>query len=373
MQRSKWEWFFSWRAFLLLWGPIFLITAAHYGTPATYHWLHDIFRRLYYIPIVLGAFYFGLKGALCASILASLVYMPHAFLNVSVADPANSMEKGLEILLYNVVALITGILAARERAERERQQGIAERLQATLVEKEELEQQLIRSGRLQALGELTAGLAHEIKNPLASIKGSSEVIADEVAAESPRRKMVEIQKRELNRLESLLDRFLNFARPSSVDIGAVDIRVVVDHVITLSASHSGKLGVTVAAHATEPHIIVRGDKEQLTQVVLNLLLNALDASPANGEVTVSLSTRTRRGKKFGCIQVSDQGPGVPQDLSQKIFNPFFTTKDDGSGLGLSIAARIIDQHNGYLEVSPPTSEPGANFTAWIPAVDDVMP
>jgi signal transduction histidine kinase len=369
MQRSKWEWFFSWRAFLLLWGPIFLVTAAHYGTPAKYHWLHDVFRRLYYIPIVLGAFYFGLRGALCASILASLVYIPHAFLNVAVMDPANSMEKGLEILLYNVVALITGILAARERSERERQQGIAERLQATLVEKEDLEQQLIRSGRLQALGELTAGLAHEIRNPLASIKGSSEVIADEVAADSPRRKMVEIQKRELNRLQSLLDRFLNFARPSAVDIGAVDIRVVVDHVITLSASHSGKLGVTVTAQAKGPHIIVRGDKEQLTQVVLNLLLNALDASPEQGAVTVTCSSRQRRGKHYGCIQVDDQGHGVPQDLSQKIFNPFFTTKDDGSGLGLSIAARIIDQHNGYLEVTPLNQSPGASFIAWIPAAD----
>ncbi len=370
MENSKWKWFFSWRAFLLLWGPIFLVTAAHYGTPAKYHWLHDVFRRLYYIPIVLGAFYFGLRGALCASILASLVYIPHAFMNVAIMDPANSMEKGLEILLYNVVALITGILAARERAERERQQGIAERLHATLEEKEELEEQLIRSGRLHALGELTAGLAHEIKNPLASIKGSAEVIADEVAADSPRRKMVDIQKRELSRLQSLLDRFLNFARPSAVDIGAVDIRDIIDHVISLSTSHSTKLGISVEAHASGPHIVVRGDKEQLTQVVLNLLLNALDASPANGAVTVTCSSRQRHGRKYGCIQVDDEGSGVPEELSQQIFNPFFTTKDDGSGLGLSIAARIIDQHDGHLEVTPSKREPGASFTAWIPAVEN---
>ncbi len=367
MKRSKWDWFFSWRAFLLLWGPIFLVTAAHYLTPAEYHWLHDVFRRLYYIPIVLGAFNFGLRGALCASIFASLVYIPHAFTNMAVMDPANSVEKGLEILLYNVVALITGILAARERAERERQQGIAETLRATLEEKEALEDQLIRSGRLQALGELTAGLAHEIKNPLASIKGCAEVIADEVAPDSPRRKMVEIQQLELNRLQTLLDRFLNFALPSACSMAPVQLQDIIEHVVSLSAARSAEQKIRIETNSGGSPPPVRGDQEQLTQVVLNLLLNALDASPANGIVTITSDSRRRHGREYGCIEVTDHGPGVPEELRQEVFNPFFTTKANGSGLGLSIAARIVDLHNGHREVSPADNPPGASFTVWLPA------
>ncbi len=91
MSNSTKEWFFSWRAFLLLWAPIFLVTAAHYATPPALHWAHDVYRRLYYIPIVLGAFSFGLRGALSASLLASLVYIPHAFTHVAHMDPATSM------------------------------------------------------------------------------------------------------------------------------------------------------------------------------------------------------------------------------------------------------------------------------------------
>lgn len=366
----KWDWFFSWRALLLLWGPVFLVTAAHYLTPADYHWLHDIFRRLYYIPIVLGAFYFGLRGALSASIFASLVYFPHAFMNMAVMDPGRSVEKGLEILLYNVVALITGILAARERAERERQQGIAETLHATLEEKEALEDQLVRSGRLQALGELTAGLAHEIKNPLASIKGCAEVIADEVAPSSPRRKMVEIQKRELQRLQTLLDRFLNFARPSACAMATVGLHDIVDHVVSLSSASSAELDIRVETSGGGSLPPVWGDREQLTQVVLNLLLNALDATPAGGVVTITCDARQRHGRKFGCIEVTDRGPGVPAELRQKVFNPFFTTKANGSGLGLSIAARIVDLHNGHLEVSPAENPPGTVFTAWLPFAEN---
>ncbi len=369
MTRSHTEWFFSWRALLMLWGPIFLVTAAHYGTPAEYHWLHDVFRRLYYIPIVLGAFNFGLKGALSASVFASLVYIPHAFTNVAHMDPANSVEKLLEILLYNVVAIITGVLAARERTERERQQGIAERLRATLEEKEVLEGQLVRSGRLQALGELTAGLAHEIRNPLASIKGSAQAIADEVAPDSPRQKLVTIQKRELERLQSILDRFLSFARPSATVMDSVVLCDVAHHVVSLTEAQARKLGITIESVPQSLWLKVKGDREQLAQVVLNLLLNALDVTPAMGTVTLACFEGKRHGRSFGCLCVDDEGPGIPQELRQQIFNPFFTTKEGCSGLGLSIAARIMDQHDGYLEVASPGPRGGGRFTIWVPTVE----
>jgi two-component system, NtrC family, sensor histidine kinase HydH len=363
--QSKWGWSFTYQAVLLLWGPVFLITAAHFGTSAAHHWLHDILRRLYYIPIILGAFYFGLRGALSASLIASLAYIPHAFMDVGQIDPADSTEKALEILLYNVVAIITGVLAAREKAERERQMAIAGELQVTLEEKKVFEEQLIRSGRLQALGELTAGLAHEIKNPLASIKGASEIVADEIAPDSPRQKMVEIQKRELDRLQTLLDRFLRFARPSIVEWKRLNLCSIIEHVRQLVAAQAQERGISLKSSGEQRSLQVMGDEEQLTQVILNLVLNAVDVSPAGSSVHLSCSMANHRGRRYGRVVVDDEGPGVPFKLRQEIFNPFYSTKDFGSGLGLSIAARIMDQHNGYLRVDD-APEGGARFETFVP-------
>lgn len=363
---SRWSWLFSWQALLLLWVPVLLITAAHYGTSVAHHWLHDIFRRLYYIPIILGAFYFGLRGALAASLMASLAYIPHAFTDLIQMDPAHSTEKALEILLYNVVAVITGVLAAREKAERRRQMVIAGELQVTLEEKKALEEQLIRSGRLQALGELTAGLAHEIRNPLASIKGASEIIADEIALDSPRLRMVEIQKSELNRLGTLLDRFLRFARPATVTWKKVNLCGVIDHVQQLVSAQALERGVSLECRGERQSLHVMGDEEQLAQVILNLVLNAIDVSLAGSSVRLSCSLEERRGRRYGCVIVDDDGPGVPVERRQEIFNPFFTTKDTGSGLGLSIAARIVDQHNGYILVDDSPAG-GGRFEVFVPA------
>ena len=220
--RLSLPWVISPRALLLIWLPVVAITAAHFGTPGTYDWLHDVLRRLYYIPIIVSAFLFGLRSALLTSVVVSLLYLPHAFWltgphahhhGMIHADPTGTANKVLELVLYNAVAVVTGLLVEKERrARRDVEQKI--------VEMQAMEQQLVRAGRLQALGELTAGLAHEIKNPLASLKASSAIIADEIAETSPRRKMVVILQKEIDRLAALLERFLSFARPGSLDRGA---------------------------------------------------------------------------------------------------------------------------------------------------------
>lgn len=361
---------FSPRAWVLLWLPVLLVTGAHYLTSSSLHQLHDIYRRLYYIPILLAAFNFGLPGALAVSLLASLVYLPHAFTFLMEHDPAHGLEKILEILMYNVVALITGILAARETRERRRQQQIAARLNDTLEEKRDLEEQLIRAGRLSALAELTAGLAHEIKNPLASIKGASEIIADEVPPDSPRRRMVEIQKQELDRLHNLLERFLSFARPKPALEAGFNVCELLEHIKGLVESRGDRRGIGLELRCPTPGLMIQGDWNQLSQVVLNLVLNALDASPAPARVTLVCRRETLRRKPYAVIEVSDQGPGVPPELRDQIFNPFFTTKESGTGLGLAIASRIVDQHRGFIKVDANPQGPGACFSVWLPDSTD---
>ncbi len=356
----------SLKAWGLLWGPIFAITAAHFATSADLTWVHDILRRLYYLPIVVGAFGWGLRGALAASIVSSLIYLPHAFqlfVHHFHHDPGASTEKILEILLFNIIAFIAGTLVERERRERRRQEEIARRLSETLEEMKLLEEQLIRSGRLQALGEMTAGLAHEIKNPLASIKGAADIIADAIPPDSPRRRMVEIQRTELERLTGLLERFLAFARPQEFVVSTVDLAVLVTDTVAFLAPQAAKKRVRFETRL-EP-ITLSADREKLTQLLLNILLNAVDASPEESMVTVAVERRRKGKNEYVCIAVADRGPGVAQEIRDKVFNPFYTTKPHGTGLGLSIAARIADQHSGFIEVDDAPGG-GAVFRIYLP-------
>jgi signal transduction histidine kinase len=363
---DKWTWVISPRAFLMLWIPIALISLFHYSTGASHHWLHDIFRRLYYIPIILGAFSYGIRGGLSASVLASLAYAPHAFTHYFEHDPAVTVEKGLEILLYNIVALITGYLAQRERAERLRQESIAKELANTLDEKKLLEEQLIRAGKLKALGELTAGIAHEIKNPLASIKGAAEAIADEIAEDSPRRKLVDIQNKELDRLGQTLERFLSFARPNSFMVSRIDLCELVTHVVHLVEPQARKKAVEVLADCADGPVFFDGDRDQLTQVLVNLVINASDAMPQGGRVSLKIGSEMFGGRDYKVIDVIDTGPGIEKESLERIFDPFFSTKEGGTGLGLPISSNIIDGHGGFIKASQGSNGQGTRFSVFLP-------
>ena len=156
----------------MLWvslGMTALITLAHYTTDSHDIAYHNVFRRLYYVPVVLAAFGWGLRGGLAVATLASLAYIPHAFFLEHHHDPAPAVDKILEIVLYLVVGAMTGWLVGRERR-------AVSRLEHLLEERAELEQELVRAGKLSALGELLAGVAHEIRNPLASIMGAAEAL-----------------------------------------------------------------------------------------------------------------------------------------------------------------------------------------------------
>lgn len=346
----RWEWLVSARAQVLVWVPIALVTAAHYTTAAELTWAHDIYRRLYYIPIVLAAFALGLRGALTASVVVSIVYAPHAFGHVMHQDPGASIEKVLEVLLYNGIACITGVLADRERRGRLAQERVAKQLADTVEELRAMEQQLVRSGKLQALGELTAGLAHEIRNPLASLKGATEIISDEIAADSPRRRMVDILYRELQRLEQVLERFLSFARQPRFEVQKLRVADLVEPVVGLMEAQARQSGVSLS-WSCPPDLQIEADKQNITLVLMNIVLNAIQATPSGGHVHIRAGRKSRGRHTYCGIAVEDTGKGIPPGDRERIFNPFFTTKDSGVGLGLSIAARIVDGHGGLMEVT----------------------
>ena len=365
-ENFSWKSLVSLRAAWMVWIPIILVSLFHYTTGASHHWLHDIFRRLYYVPIILAAFTFGTRGALAASITASIIYSPHAFTQFMEHDPAGGTEKVLEILLYNIIAIVSGILADKEFHERQKQENTVKVLAQTIKEKEETEKLLVRAGRLQALGELTAGLAHELKNPLASIMGAAETVIDEIKPDSPKQKMADVIMKELNRLKRILDRFLTFAKPEEYDLAEISIHEQIDDVVNLLDSQARQNDVTIISEPVNEEVIAIGEKEKIIQVLMNLVLNAVQASPKDGTIRLSSTYEIRGNKKYGKLIVEDQGQGVPEEIREQIFNPFFTTRDEGSGLGLAIAARIVDQHHGFIEVKN-RPKGGAGFEVYLPA------
>jgi signal transduction histidine kinase len=362
---------FSPRMLLTAWIPCLVITILHYRTPAHHGWVHDVLRRLYYLPILFAAFTEGVRGGISLSVFASLIYFPHAFTSLVSRDPADALEKGLEILLYNIVAVVAGLLVDRERREREKQEQLARKLSDALEEQQRVESQLIRAGRLGALGELTAGIAHEIKNPLHAMKGTAEILRDVVPKDAPERRMLDLHIGEIDRLAQTAERFLTFARPAPADRRPIDLREVVARVVSLVETQARKEGVTAAAlpYVGEKSPIVSGDADQLTQLLLNIAINGIQAMAplGGGELAFSIDRERQGEKRVYIVRVANTGPQIPEDRLERIFDPFFTTKDSGTGLGLSIVSRIADQHDGVLSVRNLPDGKGVEFSLALPA------
>jgi signal transduction histidine kinase len=362
---------FTTKMVLTAWIPCLAITVLHYRTGAQHPWGHDILRRLYYLPILFAAFSGGLRGGVTVSVFASLVYLPHAFTSLLVQDPAGALEKGLELLLYNIVAVVAGMLVDRERREREQQERLATRLGDALAEQRRIEAQLIRAGKLGALGEMTAGIAHEIKNPLHALKGTAEILRDAVPEGVPERRMLELHIAEIDRLDQTADRFLSFARPIPAYRRPVEPESLIDRVVSLVSTQARQEGVetVVATRGAMNLPKVTGDRDLLVQLLLNIALNGVQAMApgGGGTLTFSLGTERQVGKEYVLVRVANTGPPIPEENLERIFDPFYTTKDGGTGLGLSICSRIADEHESALTVQNLPGERGVEFSLSLPA------
>jgi two-component system sensor histidine kinase HydH len=347
-------------------GLLLAVTAMHYLTTTQLVNAHDVYRRLYYVPIVLGGVWFALRGGIVTSILASLLYMPHVLFHWQ-HHPSIALEQYLEIVLYNVIGCLTGFLAERERQQKLRYQKTAETLEESYRKLREqadqiieIEGQLRRADRLSALGELSAGMAHEIRNPLGSIKGTAEILRDGVAPDDPKLEFADILIKEVDRLNKVLEDFLRFARPEPVEHGRFSPNKAIEEVLELTRQQALRNRVEVEVVLAED-IEIPGRGEQIQQALLNLVLNALQVMPDGGQLKVS---STVHGNEVG-IHVSDSGPGIAMEDRERIFNPFVTTRDSGTGLGLAITQRIIQGHDGHIHLES-TSGHGSSFTLCLP-------
>ena len=346
------------RTALLVWLPISAITALHYGISHEHDWAHDVLRRMYYLPIVAAAFRHGLRGGLAAALLTSLLYLPHAFaIGQHHHDPAGGLEKALEILLYNAVGGTAGYLAELERRRRRE-------LQAALREQQRLVAQLVQAGRLSALGEVVAGIAHEIKNPLHALAGTAEVIDPLIPREAEERGLWEIHRKEIARLSRICERFLSFARPGPSELVRLDLRRVAERTVELTRAEAAQKQVRLQLSLPPVPVAVRGDADQLASLALNIAVNAFKAlGPRGGTLHVTVAASAGEAS----LTLENDGPPLPEVERARLFAPFYSDSQ-GTGLGLSIAARIAEQHGGSIFAE--NAGLGVRFTLLLPGADE---
>lgn len=360
---------------------VIVVSVLHYATRVTVPVLHDVYRHLYYLPVGLASVWFGVRGGLWMSAAVALLYVPHIIVDWGHAG-RETINQFMEIILYFVFSGVTGYFADREQQYRRQWQETAEKLdrsyqdlrqQADLIL--EIEGQLRRADRLAAMGQLAAGMTHEIRNPLGAIRGTAEILKDDFPPGHPKAEFVDILLKETDRLNGVVENFLSYARQQAPDDSRelVNLATLVADTVALVSTQARKAGVEVRTEVAEG-LPVCGSASQLKQVVLNLLLNAVQASRPGGRVTVRSQVRPAKvqGLEYrevegsaAALEVEDEGSGIESEVMPRLFEPFFTTRSEGTGLGLAISQRIAEAHGGTLAAAN-RPEGGARFTLTLP-------
>jgi signal transduction histidine kinase len=321
---------------------IFALAALTSVIPVSNISAHNVLHHLNFLPLMIAGILFGLRGALLASIFAAGVNLP-LILRQWIVFPIDGKDQIVEMGIFSVAGLIAGYLSDRERSHRRNLERTQEKLQQVYLELRENIAAMNKAERLSAVGQLAASLAHEIRNPLASISGAAGILQRGTAQAEYLEDSLSIIQKESQRLNKLLTNFLNFAKPRSPRVQMVNANELLVSVISL-ASHAAEKSDIKLIRASTLQDEIACDPEQMKQVLLNLVINAIEASPAGSEIR--LTTLADGGSAM--IEVDDCGGGISDDLETHIFEPFFTTKAQGTGLGLAISSMIVAQHGGRL-------------------------
>lgn len=276
------------------------------------------------------------------------------------------------MLLLGGLSCLVALGYAQRAAESRKKQGKAEK------EVARLEVEVRRNEKMAAIGTLAAGVAHEIRNPLSSIKGYATYFSQRFPEGSEDREAASVMVSEADRLNRVITDLLGLAKPTDVKLRPARGELVAGHVLRLLRRDAAAKNVRVVFKTAKKTPEIMADMERLSQALLNLCLNAIDAMESGGELLVAVSG----GKKGSCIIIKDSGAGIPKDVIPKIFDPYFTTKRTGTGLGLPMVHKIIKGHSGRIDVSSWLAERNAEgrtikaggtiFRLWIPAAAEAM-
>lgn len=307
------------------------------------------------LPVVSAATTLSLAGTFAITVLAISAYLSFLLLldwsRYELAAEGLS-EIGIRVIFLPVVAFLTHQLAEANRVEARKYQSVAEQLEEANRHLKEAEAAVRRSERLAALGQLTAGLAHELRNPLGTMRASAEMLSKKIPSDDAiANELAGFIASEVDRTNSLITRFLEFARPLQLRREKTEVGNLLDTSIRELEQHNPRFPVKLHRNYAPEIPSVSMDRELMARVFYNLLLNAAQASPPGGTITA----KTRLLDDVVEVSILDRGSGIEKEHLESIFNPFFTTKSDGVGLGLAIVSKIVDEHRGSIRAE---SEPG---------------
>lgn len=341
--------------------------------------INSSYYPIFYLPIVTAAIYFDAWLTLAWTFIASAAYCSYLLpaLQEYELAPGAIAELALRILFFFLAAMVVNRFATENKRQTRRYQMLAEELAKTNRELERAQAEARRSERLAALGQLSAGLAHEIRNPLGIIKGSAEMLNQRMRTAEPLvAELAGYISSEVNRLSALVSRFLDFARPLRIETRACSVAEIVDRALRAVAANWNGPEIKIDRRYDRELPPAAVDENLCEQVFVNLVQNAYDAmSATGGKLGVSIANGVRGDRRGIEVRVSDSGPGVPVELHEQIFNPFFTTKKTGVGLGLSIVSKIVDEHRGSIELvdrQKRSGESGACFVIFLPLAEQAV-
>ena len=315
------------------------ILCLHYFTLPQEAYLHAVYRTLFYLPLILGGLWFGMRGSLlvCGTVL--VLFLPYVLMHWKGFTPGN-FDELLEGILFVVAAIILGLLVDRQR-----------------------QAQMARAGaeRLAAVGKAVSEIAHDMRTPLMAIGGFSSQVARTLEAGDPSQKKLEIVIQETQRLESMIREMLDFAKPLELHSSRKNLNDIVLDSIETSQPLAGNSGVELEARLERSLPEIGLDEARMKQVLLNLIANAIQASLPGERVRIT----TAPGRNSLSVEVSDSGEGIKGEDLENIFRPFFTTKKEGTGLGLPIVKKIVEAHGGDVSVRPNPGK-GATFVVSLP-------
>lgn len=325
-----------------------IVTYLHHTTQPGLHQLHDIARHLYFLPVTHAALVFGIQGGISTSLAAALLFAPYIIWQWD-DFPQDIMNDLMVVLIFSAVAVITGWAIDRVRHARAELADSLHKLETQGAD-------LRRAERLSALGTLAGGLAHEIRNPVGIIRAAAQLLEADLPTKNSNLAVIQ---EETTRVEELVQALLNYGHEYKLNQKVTQLselfQAVQERIQPLSDTHQIQFVTEVGPEV--PALFL--DANLMEQTLVNLCINAIQAVGQEGHVSLQARVEKNSGARVH-ISVADDGPGIPEEQQSKIFDPFYTTKEEGTGLGLSVAQRIVDEHMGRIWVESGT-EPGARF------------
>jgi len=331
-----------------------VIAVAHYLTDAGLlgirkHSVHSVEYLLNFLPILLGALWYGLRGGITTAVVVSILYIPSVIGPLGTSGILTTTERALEVIVYGAVGVITGLLTNREN------RRTAQLLRAS--------EELQKSRYLASIGQMVSIVAHDVRNPLQSIQLNIDMLRMEPGDREGRTAAIKGIERSLTLLDTLVQQLLEYSKPTELSLSPVSVRSLVEQALDVLKSRVNSINLHLRLEQPDREIWV--DSAKFVRALINLFSNAIEAMPSGGDLKIYSRFLKKNGWTELNLLIEDTGTGINEADLERIYEPFFTTKPGGTGLGIPICKKICEAHGGELKI---TSEPdkGTIVVARIP-------